>query len=72
MCTERTWDMLRTIAEVKGWTVEDGEWNDDVDEPQWGAVRRLEENWKAFKRGNHLLPKKPQKTKEWDSEGSDL
>jgi len=72
MCTERTWDMLRTIAEVKGWAVEDGEWDDDVDEPQWGAVRRLEENWKAFKRGNHVIPIKTPKTKEWDSEDSNF
>jgi len=72
MCTERTWDMLQTIAEVKGWTVEDGEWNDDIDEPHWGTVRRLEENWKAFKKGGHIGPIKARVTMEWVSEDSDI
>jgi len=48
-CAERTWDMLRTIAEIKGWRVED-EWEDDLEESQWGAVRKLHENWKRFQR----------------------
>ncbi len=49
-----TWHMLRTVAAVKGWAVED-HWDDAApeDEAQWGAVRRLEENWKAFERGRH-------------------
>ncbi|TFK95032.1 TatD DNase family Scn1 [Polyporus arcularius HHB13444] len=49
-----TWHMLRTVAAVKGWAIED-HWDDAApeDEAQWGAVRRLEENWKAFERGRH-------------------
>ena len=47
-----TWNMLRTVADVKGWHVEDT-WDADVAEAEWGAVRRLEENWKAFERGAH-------------------
>ncbi|KAI1793196.1 TatD DNase family Scn1 [Ganoderma leucocontextum] len=47
-----TWSMLRTVADVKGWRVEDA-WDADVPEAEWGAVRRLEENWKAFERGGH-------------------
>ena len=47
-----TWDMLLAVAEVKGWRVEDA-WDADAPEDQWGAVRRLEENWKAFERGGH-------------------
>ena len=49
-----TWDMLLAVAEIKGWRVEDA-WDADADMPedQWGAVRRLEENWKAFERGGH-------------------
>ena len=54
-----TWHMLRTVAAVKGWPVED-RWDDGdaaVPEPQqWGAVRRLAENWRAFERGNHRPP----------------
>ncbi|OSD06213.1 Metallo-dependent hydrolase [Trametes coccinea BRFM310] len=45
-----TWHMLRTVAEVKGWHVEE-EWDENVEE--WGAVRRLEENWRMFVRGEH-------------------
>ncbi|KAI0652395.1 hypothetical protein C8Q79DRAFT_937444 [Trametes meyenii] len=48
-----TWHMLCTIAAVKGWRVEDA-WDDaETDEAEWGAVRRLEENWKLFERGEH-------------------
>ena len=47
-----TWNILRTVADVKGWRVEDA-WDTDVPEAEWGAVRRLEENWKAFERGGH-------------------
>jgi len=48
MCAERTWDMLETVAEVKGWHVEE-EWVNDLEESQWGVVHKLEENWFAFK-----------------------
>lgn len=49
-CTERTWDMIQSIAAVKGWDVEE-EWTDNLEERKWGAVRRLEENWFAFSGG---------------------
>ena len=75
--------MLRTVAAVKGWRVEerweadgaaravgcvdgdrDGNGHGDTDTDRdrdrdedqgtrWGAVRRLEENWKLFERGGH-------------------
>jgi Tat protein secretion system quality control protein TatD with DNase activity len=48
-CTERTWEMLKVVAEIKGWHVEDI-WEDNPDQSKWGAVRRLYENWKAFQR----------------------
>ncbi|KIJ66209.1 hypothetical protein HYDPIDRAFT_166516 [Hydnomerulius pinastri MD-312] len=54
-CTARTWDMLLTVAEVKGWSVE-STWVDEVDEEDWGVVRRLENNWKEFQNGNHSSP----------------
>lgn len=44
--------MVLTVAEVKGWRVEES-WDYDEEEERWGVVRRLEENWKAFKRGRH-------------------
>ena len=47
-----TWNMLRTVADVRGWHVEDA-WDPDIPAAEWGAVRRLEENWKAFERGGH-------------------
>ncbi|KAH7923253.1 Metallo-dependent hydrolase [Leucogyrophana mollusca] len=54
-CTERTWAMLLTVAEIKGWEVETT-WRDDLEEHQWGAVRRLEHNWRVFEKGNHIIP----------------
>jgi Tat protein secretion system quality control protein TatD with DNase activity len=58
-CAQRTWEMVLIIAEVKGWRVEES-WDyggDSEDgEEAWGVVRRLEENWKAFKKGGHRSP----------------
>lgn len=51
--TERTWEMYTIIAEVKGWPVED-RWDPAATEDGWGVIRKLEENWMAFSRGNHL------------------
>jgi len=54
-CAQRTWEMVLTIAEVKGWRVEES-WDYDEnggEEDTWGVVRRLEKNWIAFKRGGH-------------------
>ena len=59
----QTVKMLNTVSEIKGWPIEQ-EWIDDenVDgvstnprtpESEWGAVRRLEANWKAFVKGGH-------------------
>ena len=51
--------MLKVVAQVKGWTVE-SHWDySEVEDGQkerqesWGAVKRLEENWKIFQQGNH-------------------
>lgn len=49
--------MLCSVAAVKGWPVED-RWvtsseSETPEEAAWGAVRRLEENWKLFERGGH-------------------
>ncbi|KAL4070703.1 hypothetical protein J3A83DRAFT_4372885 [Scleroderma citrinum] len=49
-CTQRTWDMVRTVAEIKGWSVE-AIWT-NVKEEEWGVVRRLENNWYQFRVGN--------------------
>jgi hypothetical protein len=50
-----TINMLRTVAEVKDWTVEE-EWVDNLAESEWGVVRKLEANWDAFVKGNHVRP----------------
>lgn len=66
--TPQTVRMLNMISEIKGWSVE-REWvnDEDVDgvntesvipEGEWGAVRRLEANWKAFVKGGHRPEKK--------------
>lgn len=52
MCTERTWEMIKIVAEVKGWPLEEV-WADDLDKSKWGAVRKLEENWFSFRRNHH-------------------
>lgn len=55
MCTPQVLQILELMAEVKGWRIED-EWVEDLEEAEWGAVRRLAENWKTFKRGDHSPP----------------
>ncbi|KAM6498682.1 TatD DNase family Scn1 [Amanita muscaria] len=54
MATQMTWEMLLIIAEVRGWPVEK-DWDHHPDPKHIGAVRRLEENWTRFRRGNHPL-----------------
>lgn len=44
---KQTWQMVLTIAEVKGWSVEK-DWTDEVPSEERGVVKRLEENWVAF------------------------
>jgi len=58
-CAYRTWDMVCTVAEVRGWIVESS-WEDNLQESEWGVVRRLEENWRLFREAKHdeKLPKK--------------
>ncbi|CDO73096.1 hypothetical protein BN946_scf185007.g150 [Trametes cinnabarina] len=70
-----TWHMLCTVAAVKGWRVEEV-WDEDeaaVREEKWGAVRRLEENWKLFVRGEHeeRVKRKDKRNRfieEWEAE----
>ncbi|KAI6161470.1 hypothetical protein EDD17DRAFT_1697901 [Pisolithus thermaeus] len=52
-CTKRTWDMVLTVAEVKGWSVETTWVDDDIGEEEWGVVRHLKNNWDEFQLGNH-------------------
>lgn len=49
-CTEQCVEILKLVADVKGWPIEE-EWVDELDKDQWGVVRRLEANWKAFRDG---------------------
>jgi Tat protein secretion system quality control protein TatD with DNase activity len=59
----RTWDMACKVAETHGWPIEDA-WEDRPDESQWGVVRRLEANWRAFLTGGHLPPVKQVRARE--------
>ncbi|KDQ63112.1 hypothetical protein JAAARDRAFT_120667 [Jaapia argillacea MUCL 33604] len=67
LCTQHTWDMVKIVASVKGWRVEEfwdyGEGGEGTAEQQesWGVVKRLEENWKLFQRGNHFSKKSKKK-----------
>ncbi|ESK92701.1 dnase family scn1 [Moniliophthora roreri MCA 2997] len=66
-CTERTWDIVKTIAEVKGWHIET-EWAEEGDGVQPGVVHTLERNWRSFKAGNHspaISRKKIKKAQDW-------
>jgi len=49
LCTGSTWEILLLIAEVKGWRVEET-W-EDKPQSEPGAVRRIEQNWQAFRSG---------------------
>lgn len=76
MCTSQTWDMIRIIAEVKGWDIET-EWLEELEEEKYGVVRRLEQNWLRFKQGHHPMPTaRKNKRKEieyvYDSENCDV
>ena len=44
--------MLCLVADAYGWQVEKS-WESNIPEEIYGAVRRLEENWKAFSKGEH-------------------
>jgi len=46
-CTERCIEILNIVARVKGWSIEE-EWVDELTNEEWGVVRRVEANWKAF------------------------
>ena len=50
--TPQTIKILNTVSEIRGWPIEQ-EWVDSIPEGEWGAVRRLEMNWKAFLKGGH-------------------
>jgi hypothetical protein len=45
--------MLKIIAEIKGWSIEE-DWDDDLPESEWGVVRKLEANWNAFVAAKHV------------------
>ena len=58
----QTCDMLATIAEVRGWPIEQS-WEDDCPEEKYGVVRRLERNWQRFERGGHAPMRKEDRRK---------
>ncbi|KAB5596247.1 hypothetical protein CTheo_232 [Ceratobasidium theobromae] len=64
--TQRTWDVLCLIARERGWRLEE-KWDYPEAETQpdgqhdvtWGAVKRIEANWNAFRKGGRgFLPEK--------------
>jgi hypothetical protein len=57
--------MACIVAEALGWPIEEAwEDNPERDETQWGVVRRLEANWRAFVKAGHLAPVKKPRAKE--------
>jgi len=59
MSTSQTWDITKTIAEVKQLTLETT-WSGKLEEER-GVVRRLKENWERFCEGNHTPPSRQYK-----------
>jgi hypothetical protein len=60
------------VAEVKGWHVEDDDWGDDDSDvaghsEDWGAVRRLEANWRRFERAGWVRKEKRKARKRKDT-----
>lgn len=52
---QQTWEMVRTIAEVKKWKVEE-DWlyaEQHIASEDWGVVKRLEDNWNRFQKAKH-------------------
>lgn len=78
-CTALTLDILTVISEVKGWPIESEDWCDhdhdlapetkaetrqhSVHQEDWGVIRRLEANWRAFSQGGQVPEKAPQRKK---------
>lgn len=61
--TTQTWDMVKTISEVKGWPIEEY-WEDDLPEEKWGVVHRLKNTFHLFERGRHSLVRKKDRRKQ--------
>lgn len=55
MCTSRTYEIVKVIAEIKEWVVEPN-WVEYLGEKNWGVVHRLEKNWRRFRDGDHIPP----------------
>jgi hypothetical protein len=71
-CAGRSWAILLRVAEVKGWHVEDDDWGDDDPDgagqgEDWGAVRRLEANWRRFERAGWVRKEKRKTRKRKDT-----
>jgi len=75
--TEQTWQMVCTVADIKGWHIETT-W--DAGETEPGAVKLLERNWNAFVAGGHKVKaRRPSRkirklngpAKDWHSEDED-
>ncbi len=71
--TSQTWDMVKLIAEIRGWPIET-EWLDEdkFQDSEWGVVRRLERNWKVFKNGDHSVRENERKKKKIIDYASDV
>lgn len=72
---QQNWEMVRTIAEVKNWKVED-DWlytEQHIAPEDWGVVKRLEDNWNRFKNAKHVPIKRKRNKRQLalDSDESD-
>ena len=62
MVTDQTLAMVQLLAEVRGWPIEQ-EWVEEVEPEARGVVRRLEDNWKRFRKGSHRPPESKRRRK---------
>jgi len=61
--TKYTWNIVATIASLRGWRVEERWDATELEKPEaeWGVVRRLQQNWQAFASGSAEIA--PRETK---------
>ena len=83
----RTWEIMEVIARIRGWKVEQTEEEilaDSPTEEAFGAIRRIQENWRLFEAGDHPgTPTKdssktrkrnkfPHEEEDWDDDDDEL
>jgi len=65
MITSQTWAIIQVVSDVRGWPIETQWVNEsELEEENWGTIRRLEKNWLRFKAGNHPVKQAKRRIKQ--------